>query len=157
MVLSWWKTTPFQMANSRWFSSIATYICPMETVLVWIQNLILQKELVIHSAPSNPTRYTASSSLDAYWLSIYPRALFTPHCCKQFFIDCDCSFKKWVILVVFEQRIADRNVVHQPLNCDSSKHHSNSHIQVFSKTIKCSYEIWGLSLRCLNLCGLDCF
>lgn len=107
--------------------------------------------------PSNPTRYTASSSLDAYWLSIYPRALFTPHCCKQFFIDCDCSFKKWVILVVFEQRIADRNVVHQPLNCDSSKHHSNSHIQVFSKTIKCSYEIWGLSLRCLNLCGLDCF
>lgn len=71
--------------------------------------------------PSKPTKYMASLSLGTDHLMKFltvvnfiprPDLYFFVVNNQFFFIACECSLQKWIVFAVFEQRIADRNVVH---------------------------------------------
>lgn len=109
--------TFYRLANSWGFSSIVAFNrSSSETVLVWVQHLILRKELLIYNIPPKIHSLT-SSNVD--WLLnrlmvaylIFSRTFLTSHiyCKHSISITCDWfkKKKKRSVFVAFDQRIAD--------------------------------------------------
>lgn len=158
LVLSWWKTSPFRLTNSRCFSSIAAF---NESSLECLNSkFIFLKELIMHNVLSIPqdTQHLLlpiqtgfSFSPGTFLLYIFVK--------NSFYITFDHSSQKRFFFAAFEQRITDGNAIHYffSINCEAPKHHSSPIVKVFSNVLQYSCKICEVFFWYPISCDLDYF
>lgn len=120
LILSWWETALFQLANSICFSLIVAF---NQFILEWYLSefniWFLQKELVMHNVllilPDTVLLLDADQLLEwlmvAHFISpwIFSLKIVVNN---TLFITCNFSFQKWSDFIMFEQIIENGNTLH---------------------------------------------
>lgn len=157
---------PFWLPNSGHFSLFASF-----NQSIWDQYLsefnIWFEETCNPQCPSNPTRYTSSSSSsDADWclkwfkeaFYFLYKSFFTPY-----FFKCHFSMSATVLIKIesflffwaknHREKHSPLSFFYFLLNCKAPKHQSDSYIKVFSNALQQSYKLSISAMSCVMWLG----